>query len=176
MRAPIFPFAVSWRRTAPVARSIIAIALADVASPYIIISNGIIVFGGLSIQIIWIFRLSGGRDRAVDRSRVNYLLWTGSVAVITMGMEIAFRAGELVFLRTPGASALLTLRPVEGPVDPEAGGMQHFGFKIAPEDFGAALEEVRAAGVTVESPGNFGRGREPYAYIKDPDGYTIELS
>ncbi len=49
----------------------IAIALTDKTSAYIIISNGIIVFGGLAVQIIWIFRLSGRLDRAVDRSRVN---------------------------------------------------------------------------------------------------------
>ena len=68
----------------------IAIAIADKGSPYIIGSNGIIVFGGLTVQIIWIYRLSGRLDRAVDRSRVNYLLWTGSAAVITMGMEMGF--------------------------------------------------------------------------------------
>lgn len=88
----------------------IAIALADAASPYIIISNGIIVFGGLSIQLIWIFRLSGGLDRAVDRSRVNYLLWTGSVAVITMGMEIAFH--DWNFVRIAGEGARVNFPPL----------------------------------------------------------------
>ena len=80
----------------------IAIALTDKTSAYIIISNGIIVFGGLAVQIIWIFRLSGRLDRAVDRSRVNYLLWTGSFAVITMGLEISFHDWNLLQGPTDG--------------------------------------------------------------------------
>ena len=45
-----------------------------------------------------------------------------------MGMEELFRADETVFLRTPGARELLALQPVEGPVDPKASGMDHFGL------------------------------------------------
>ena len=94
-----------------------------------------------------------------------------------LGMEEAFRAGGgLVFLRTPGASDLLTLRPIDGPVDPEAGGMQHFGFSLAPEDHEAALAEAKAFGAEIVDAGRQGRDERPYAYIKDPDGYTIELS
>jgi catechol 2,3-dioxygenase-like lactoylglutathione lyase family enzyme len=103
----------------------------------------------------------------IDRSLAFY---TG-----LMGMEVAFRAGELVFLRTPGADDLLTLRPTDEPVDPEVGGMQHFGFNVADEDFEAALDEVRAFGTEVLSSGRFGGDGTAYAYIKDPDGYTIEL-
>ena len=93
-----------------------------------------------------------------------------------LGMEEAFRAGGgLVFLRTPGAGDLLTLRPVDGPVDPEAGGMQHFGFSLAAENHEAALAEAKAFGAEVVGTSEPGNSR-PYAYIKDPDGYTIELS
>ena len=92
-----------------------------------------------------------------------------------MGMEELFRADETVFLRTPGARELLALNPVEGPVNPKAGGMDHFGFQVTPEDLDAAVEEVRAAGVEVLEKGNFAPG-VPFAYIKDPDGYTVELS
>ena len=92
-----------------------------------------------------------------------------------LGMEELFRAGRTVFLRTPGAHELLALDPVGGPVNPKAGGMDHFGFHVTPEDLDAAVEEVRAAGVEVAETGNFAPG-VPFAYIRDPDGYTVELS
>ena len=92
-----------------------------------------------------------------------------------MGMEELFRAAGEVFLRTPGASDLLALEPVEGPVNPKAGGMDHFAFCVAPEDMDTAVAEVRASGVEVTSTGSFAEGA-PFAYIKDPDGYTVELS
>ena len=93
-----------------------------------------------------------------------------------MGMEVAFKTEGLVFLRTPGTNDLLTLRPVDGPVDPEAGGMQHFGFSVAREDFDAGLDEVRAFGADVVWTGRHGGANgSPYAYIKDPDGYVIEI-
>jgi len=88
----------------------IAIALTGHPTAYIIISNGIIVFGGLAVQIIWIFRLSGRLDRAVDRSRVNYLMWTGSAAVIAMGMEIAFH--DWNFLQNPVDGTKINFPPI----------------------------------------------------------------
>ena len=92
-----------------------------------------------------------------------------------LGMKEAFRAESLVFLRTPGSNDLLTLRPVDGPVDPEAGGMQHFGFSVAPEDHENAMAEAKAFGAEVVDVGRQGRDERPYGYIKDPDGYVIEL-
>ncbi len=93
-----------------------------------------------------------------------------------LGMEKAFGDGNLVFLRTPGCSDLLTLHPVDGPLDPSKDGMQHFGFSVAPEDHAAAVEEARAFGAEVLAVGRHGGPNgTPYAYIKDPDGYIIEL-
>ena len=92
-----------------------------------------------------------------------------------MGMEEIFRVGKESFLRTPGARDLLALLSVEGPVDPKTGGMDHFGFHVSPENLDTAVEEVRAAGVEVTETGSFAPGL-PFAYIKDPDGYKIELS
>ncbi len=92
-----------------------------------------------------------------------------------MGMEELFRFGEEVFLRTPGARDLLALQGVEGPVDPKSGGVDHFGFYVTDEELETAVAEVRAAGVEVREHGSFAPG-VPFAYIKDPDGYTVELS
>jgi catechol 2,3-dioxygenase-like lactoylglutathione lyase family enzyme len=93
-----------------------------------------------------------------------------------MGMEIAFQDGGLVFLRTPGANDLLTLRPTDEPVHSDTGGVQHFGFNVDAENFDAAVAEVETAGVEVLSTGRHGGTQgSPYAYIKDPDGYIIEF-
>lgn len=88
----------------------IAIALTSKATAYIIISNGIIVFGGLAVQLIWIFRLSGRLDRAVDRSRVNYLVWTGSFAVLMMALEISFH--DWNFLQSPTDGTRVNFPPI----------------------------------------------------------------
>ena len=56
-----------------------------------------------------------------------------------------------------------------------AGGIIHFGFRlIRPEDIDAAVAAVAAAGGTVTSRGEFAPGL-PYAFVRDPDGYEIEL-
>jgi catechol 2,3-dioxygenase-like lactoylglutathione lyase family enzyme len=42
------------------------------------------------------------------------------------------------------------------------------------EDIGAACADVVAAGGTVTSRGEFAPGL-PYAFVRDPDGYEIEI-
>ena len=55
------------------------------------------------------------------------------------------------------------------------GGIIHFGFRLTcPEDIDAAVSEVEAAGGTVSSRGEFAAG-SPYAFVRDPDGYEIEI-
>jgi catechol 2,3-dioxygenase-like lactoylglutathione lyase family enzyme len=55
------------------------------------------------------------------------------------------------------------------------GGIIHFGFRLLkPEDIDAAVAAVETAGGTVTSRGEFAPGM-PYAFIRDPDGYEIEL-
>jgi len=63
--------------------------------------------------------------------------------------------------------------------DPEhagaPGGIIHFGFRLLrPEDIDAALVAVQRAGGSVSSRGEFAPGC-PYAYVRDPDGYEIEI-
>ncbi|MBJ93594.1 MAG: hypothetical protein CMP23_03880 [Rickettsiales bacterium] len=88
----------------------IAIIISDTTSAYIIISNGIIVFGGLTIQLIWLFRLSRSLERAIDSARVNYILWTGSFAVLTMGLEISFH--DWNFLQRMGGESRVNFPPI----------------------------------------------------------------
>ena len=91
-----------------------------------------------------------------------------------LGMREAFRAGDLVFLSSPGGNDLLTLHPVNGAVDTQAGGLQHFGFTVSVEEMDKGLQEAKAHGVEVVSTGQHEDG-ERYVYLKDPDGYLVEL-
>ena len=79
-----------------------------------------------------------------------------------------------MFLQSAEGNDILTLRLVDGPLDTSAGGVQHFGFAVRAADHAAAVEEARAFGAEVTSVGQHGDG-PLYAYIKDPDGYLIEL-
>jgi catechol 2,3-dioxygenase-like lactoylglutathione lyase family enzyme len=82
----------------------------------------------------------------------------------------AFRFG-------PGAlAALLPLAFERRPASAgTAGGIIHFGFRLTkPEDIDAAIAAVEAAGGTLSSQGSFGVGL-PYAFVRDPDGYEIEI-
>ncbi len=55
------------------------------------------------------------------------------------------------------------------------GGIIHFGFRLTrPEDIDAAVSAVESAGGTVSSRGEFAPGL-PYAFVRDPDGYEIEI-
>jgi len=55
------------------------------------------------------------------------------------------------------------------------GGLIHFGFRLTgPEQLEAVLDDVLAAGGTVIERGDFGDS-QPYAFVRDPDGYVIEL-
>jgi catechol 2,3-dioxygenase-like lactoylglutathione lyase family enzyme len=56
-----------------------------------------------------------------------------------------------------------------------AGGIIHFGFRLTrPEDMDAAVAAVEAAGGRLISRGEFGPGL-PYAFVRDPDGYEVEI-
>lgn len=93
------------------------------------------------------------------------------------GMKEKFRDGDdLVFLNTPGTNDSLALHLVRDDKRVgESGGYEHFGITVLDrsslDDAIAAI--VAAGGVLVE------KGEHapdvPYAYIRDPDGYVIEI-
>jgi catechol 2,3-dioxygenase-like lactoylglutathione lyase family enzyme len=95
------------------------------------------------------------------------------------GLEERFREGRhMVFLNTPGSHDLITLNedPQEAEVAGAGGGVDHFGFRLTKiSDLDAAIREVEAAGGTLGKRGEHAPG-VPFAYVRDPDGYTIELS
>jgi len=94
------------------------------------------------------------------------------------GMKELFRDGpQMVFLQTPGGSDLITLNgdPALKPhAGPGSGGIEHFGFDLAPDQpLDDAIAQIERAGGKLESrSGPTGR---QYAYLRDPDGYLIEI-
>lgn len=91
------------------------------------------------------------------------------------GLQETFRDGPtMVFLRPPNSADTITLNEV-----PEKaglrGGVDHFGFRLVDKDqLDDAVSQVEAAGGKLIERGEHAPG-SPYAYIEDPDGYTIEL-
>ncbi len=94
------------------------------------------------------------------------------------GLEERFREGDgMVFLNTPASQDLITLNqdPNEVRMAGVNGGVNHFGFRLTKgSDLGAAIEEVEAAGGVLVKRGEHAPGI-PFVYVKDPDGYLIEL-
>jgi catechol 2,3-dioxygenase-like lactoylglutathione lyase family enzyme len=94
------------------------------------------------------------------------------------GMKELFRDGpSMVFLQTPGSNDLLTLNgdPSHARSSGVAAGVDHFGFQLAEgQSLEDAIAEVERHGgklIRRNAPDEWRK----YAYLADPDGYTIEL-
>jgi catechol 2,3-dioxygenase-like lactoylglutathione lyase family enzyme len=90
--------------------------------------------------------------------------------VEVLGLREAFRHPGMIFLETPGGGDLLNFVRVRRRVNPRAGGLDHFGLYIGQKRLGALRRCLKTAGVKVVGQ----RGRWSI-YIKDPNGYTVEL-
>ena len=80
----------------------------------------------------------------------------------------------MVFVGTPGGQDLVTLCQSKAGDPIGDGGVSHFGFRAAPEEFDAMVAQIERAGAKLLRRGQHGPS-EPFAYFTDPDGYTIEL-
>jgi catechol 2,3-dioxygenase-like lactoylglutathione lyase family enzyme len=90
------------------------------------------------------------------------------------GVREYFRDASTVQVTGPGEYDVIAFekRPANAGI---AGGIIHFGFRLTrPEDIDAAVAAVTVAGGTITSRGEFGPGL-PYAFVRDPDGYEIEI-
>lgn len=93
------------------------------------------------------------------------------------GMVERFRDGDdLVFLNTPGTHDSLALHLVR---DDErcgqSGGYEHFGITVADRSsLDEAIAGIEQAGGSLVEKGEHAPG-VPYAYVRDPDGYVIEI-
>lgn len=73
---------------------------------------------------------------------------------------------------------LIDLLPAGGEGEPGRGGLDHFCLSIRCEDLGVLRAQLVGRGVAVEGEvverrGAYGTG--PSLYLRDPDGYLIEL-
>lgn len=90
------------------------------------------------------------------------------------GVREYFRDESTIQVLGPGPHDVIAFekRPANAGIP---GGIIHFGFRlIRAEDIDAAVAIIEAAGGSVVSRGSFGPGL-PYAFVRDPDGYEIEL-
>ena len=87
-----------------------------------------------------------------------------------LGLREAFPHPGMLFLKTPGGGDLLNFVGVRRRVDSRAGGLDHFGFYVGERRLAALRKRLKAAVVKV-----VGRRGRWSIYIKDPNGYTVEL-
>ena len=90
--------------------------------------------------------------------------------VEVLGLREAFPHPGMLFLETAGGSDLLNFVRVRRRVNPGAGGLDHFGFYVWPKRLAVLGRRLKAARVKV-----VGRRGRWSVYVKDPNGYTVEL-
>lgn len=91
------------------------------------------------------------------------------------GLEVRFREGpDMVFIGSRGGHDLVTLCKAATGAPIGDGGVSHFGFRAAAKEFDEMVEQIQRAGGNLLRRGNHS-ATEPFAYFRDPDGYTIEL-
>ena len=90
------------------------------------------------------------------------------------GMVAVYRGAGFIQAQTPGTRDVLVFERGKGAIG-DGGGIQHFGFRLTePGHIDRAVMAVKAAGGTVIERGEFVPG-EPYAFVRDADGYTVEI-
>lgn len=90
------------------------------------------------------------------------------------GVREYFRDHTSIQVVGPGRFNVLAFERRPGDAG-KSGGIIHFGFRLTrPEDIDAAVAAIEAAGGTITSRGEFAAG-SPYAFVRDPDGYEIEI-
>jgi catechol 2,3-dioxygenase-like lactoylglutathione lyase family enzyme len=90
------------------------------------------------------------------------------------GVREYFRNESSIQVLGPGQYDVIAFekRPAAAGV---TGGIIHFGFRLVrPQDIDVAVAAVEGAGGSVVSRGEFAPGL-PYAFVRDPDGYEIEI-
>jgi catechol 2,3-dioxygenase-like lactoylglutathione lyase family enzyme len=95
------------------------------------------------------------------------------------GMEVGFRDGGILFLHSPDARDDLALHLAATEEERERvgrqGGCEHFGITVTDRSrLDEAIALVIEAGGALVDKGEHAPG-VPYAYVRDPDGYVIEI-
>jgi catechol 2,3-dioxygenase-like lactoylglutathione lyase family enzyme len=90
--------------------------------------------------------------------------------VDVLGLEVAFPHPGMLFLQTPGSDDLLNFVATRGRVAPATGGFDHFGIHLPPARWKKIRDRLKRANIRIHA-----RRGQSALYIKDPNGYTIEL-
>lgn len=94
-----------------------------------------------------------------------------------LGCTLEFINEPIRLVQLRFGDALIDLLPAEGP-PPHGRGMDHVCLSIRCDDLEAAAKALRARGVDVDAEVRSRRGAwgvGPSIYLRDPDGYQIEL-
>ena len=95
-----------------------------------------------------------------------------------LGCTLEFINEPIKLVQLRFGEALIDLLPAEGPPPPHGRGMDHVCLSIRCDDLAAAAKRLRDRGVDVDVEVRTRRGAwgvGPSIYLRDPDGYQIEL-
>ena len=95
-----------------------------------------------------------------------------------LGCTLEFINEPIRLVQLRFGDALIDLLPADGPPPPHGRGMDHVCLSIRCDDLEAAAKRLRARGVDVDGDVRQRRGAwgvGPSIYLRDPDGYQIEL-
>lgn len=87
-----------------------------------------------------------------------------------LGLEVAYTHRGMLFLETPGGGDLLNFVVTRKRLDAAAGGLDHFGLHVPAQEWRSLLARLGRVRVPIE-----GRRGRSAIYVKDPNGYTVEL-
>jgi catechol 2,3-dioxygenase-like lactoylglutathione lyase family enzyme len=109
---------------------------------------------------------------------VGDLARSGAFYTGVFGLEEESRDQEedgstLVFLRTSDGFDVITLQAKLGLTPIRGTGVDHFGFWV-PDAMEETLEAVTRHGGEVLGRASWNPGR--FAYVRDPDGYVVEIN
>lgn len=90
------------------------------------------------------------------------------------GVKEYYRDAQSIQVQGPGSHDVIAFEKKASSAG-KSGGIAHFGFRLTdPKDIDSAVEEVKRSGGTIIEQGEFAPGF-PFAFVKDPDGYEIEI-
>lgn len=90
------------------------------------------------------------------------------------GTQEMYHSEGFIQIQTPGCHDIIVFEQGEKSSS-QGNGVVHFGFRLVrPENLEDIVNVVEAAGGTIVNQGEFEPG-EPYVFIKDPDGYDVEI-
>ncbi len=88
----------------------------------------------------------------------------------TLGLKVVFRYRGRLGLESPGGDDFINFFSTRRPIDPDDGGLDHFGFCFDRSEFTRIRRELKEAGVKLVGS----RGRWSL-FLRDPNGYRVQL-